>query len=1121
MPEFKSGRTLIDYLGAFELGMNSGQQPLLLPKNQLAFAFNSTVRGGFATTRPPFTKMLTMAWESPLVQAAVEGGLFQGACYYKPDSGPQALIAQISGRLYQFSITGNVVTVTDITIPGDPNPSTTTQAWLWQAERWVIVNDGVSLPVFYDGVSSRRSYGPSRVIVEGTPSAADVPPIGSGIVVNLTGGVDYPGPYNVPVLFNGAYYQASANTSGYKVKLTTVYDTSSIDHPAGSDVVIQPGVVGYMTASSGYSINTTSWPAEAFSFVFTLSTPYTGAIGSYLSITGSETDGTYTFVNGTTVVWKVKAISGNTITVTNKDALYSGPRTIVGFSYPVGTAVQVSGSSQPNVSLGLTSATVPIGPAGTEVELYLTQLYVGVSGQIVYINGGQYTIEAVAEEATTGTVVLINLSDEETTYPGAPDAQDILSVPELPAGRMGAYVMTQNWVSLPDGLRFIVSDASRGPSGTVAYEYRDAVLKTVDLTFRGGAFSVPESGAYITSIKAVPKLDESLGQGPVQVGTSKGVFSGVAPFDFTNPPPSGTPLLPQILIGFGPLSQNSTALVNSDVFFRCSEGYASLIQGRRDFTSWGNTTISEEVNERILDRDDETLLAYGSAVVFDNRFVGTVSPQVSNSGVFHAGVVVINLDPVSSLRGKSESVYDGLWTGLNILQLVSGDFDNENRAFSFGFNVDTTKIELYEILPTAEANRFDNGYIPVSWGFESAAVFNSDIKDPHELIKLMDGELAIDNVLGRVRVQVWYKFDQGCWTNWADFFLCADVAGNPQSYPRIGLGRPELAACNEPNNLNGNDGYTLQVRVQITGSCRFLRGRFKATTLPTQEFATPICAESECVSFECDNVFNDLTIYNLQSNIVFNADSITVNVPCPDGWSCGSNLTVTFPPGTLVLPDPDNGTYSALTCEGIISSTSAEVFFRLLAESVARCDAVSEPPGDWNPPMFPPSPDNQPQVSLSDLTSESVCLGGVFSATFNAVSNDSRAVTFSVISGSLPTGMTLNSSGKTATISGTAGAVGTFTFTVRVTDLRGATSVRTYTIYVAEIAQDSLPDGETGVAYSQTLTVDGPTTGAETWQVTSGALPDGLSLNSSTGAITGTPTVSGDYTFIICFSNGL
>lgn len=53
------------------------------------------------------------------------------------------------------------------------------------------------------------------------------------------------------------------------------------------------------------------------------------------------------------------------------------------------------------------------------------------------------------------------------------------------------------------------------------------------------------------------------------------------------------------------------------------------------------------------------------------------------------------------------------------------------------------------------------------------------------------------------------------------------------------------------------------------------------------------------------------------------------------------------------------------------------------------------------------------------------------------------------------------------------------------------------------ITTSSLSSGTNGVAYSETLAVTGTSGG--TWSVASGSLPSGLSLNASTGEISGTP----------------
>lgn len=63
------------------------------------------------------------------------------------------------------------------------------------------------------------------------------------------------------------------------------------------------------------------------------------------------------------------------------------------------------------------------------------------------------------------------------------------------------------------------------------------------------------------------------------------------------------------------------------------------------------------------------------------------------------------------------------------------------------------------------------------------------------------------------------------------------------------------------------------------------------------------------------------------------------------------------------------------------------------------------------------------------------------------------------------------------------------------------------------ITTTTLPDGQVGTAYSQSLVATGGAT-PYTWTLASGALPDSLNL-SSAGVISGTPTVAGTFNFTV------
>ncbi|MBI1765235.1 MAG: putative Ig domain-containing protein, partial [Acidobacteria bacterium] len=152
------------------------------------------------------------------------------------------------------------------------------------------------------------------------------------------------------------------------------------------------------------------------------------------------------------------------------------------------------------------------------------------------------------------------------------------------------------------------------------------------------------------------------------------------------------------------------------------------------------------------------------------------------------------------------------------------------------------------------------------------------------------------------------------------------------------------------------------------------------------------------------------------------------------------------------------------------------------------------------------------------VTAPAVATGTVgvpFSQTFTQAGALGNAANFTLNSGALPPGLVLALNGQ---LSGTPTQAGTFPITVKVTDGNGCTGVSaTYTLVIScptiTIAPASLPNGTYGTAYSQTVTAS--PAGVWNYTVTAGALPNGLSLNATSGLISGTPNFVGTFNFTI------
>jgi len=164
----------------------------------------------------------------------------------------------------------------------------------------------------------------------------------------------------------------------------------------------------------------------------------------------------------------------------------------------------------------------------------------------------------------------------------------------------------------------------------------------------------------------------------------------------------------------------------------------------------------------------------------------------------------------------------------------------------------------------------------------------------------------------------------------------------------------------------------------------------------------------------------------------------------------------------------------------------------------------------------PPPPDSPPSIDAFALGDARVDQG--YDYIFTA--QGSPLITWSVVGGAFPPGMTLSSSGV---LTGVPTTAGTYTFTIRASNDIAPADTEVVTLRVlAAIAPpvittpSNLGSVQVGATYSRTLMATG--TGPFTWSTDTATLPAGLSLTPE-GLLSGTPTAAGTFTFTVRVSN--
>ena len=159
-------------------------------------------------------------------------------------------------------------------------------------------------------------------------------------------------------------------------------------------------------------------------------------------------------------------------------------------------------------------------------------------------------------------------------------------------------------------------------------------------------------------------------------------------------------------------------------------------------------------------------------------------------------------------------------------------------------------------------------------------------------------------------------------------------------------------------------------------------------------------------------------------------------------------------------------------------------------------------------------PEAPPIVETTVLQTGNV---GIAYSVILSATGGTKPYIWSIKSGALPAGLSFDST--TGEISGTPTQAGSFASLVfDVIDIYNAVgasgSLSVKIDPLVQVSTASLPSGTEGAAYTTYLSATGGS-GVYTWSLRAGSLPPGLTLNSSTGAISGTPTTANTFSGLV------
>lgn len=441
-----------------------------------------------------------------------------------------------------------------------------------------------------------------------------------------------------------------------------------------------------------------------------------------------------------------------------------------------------------------------VGPAASTGAV--AQLHTIDPGTIMaYGQGRLFVASADRTEITAGDIVFGGSTEQVSITSGAASGgkyriltasnHNLVSGDRISiTGHSSEFGINGTWeVTVVDTDEFDIDFSQTAATGLGGFLSKSNVgnesdlLRFTETTYlaEGGALQIPSFMGRITAMIFMPIQDTSTGQGDLLVFCERGTasFAVSAPREQWKATPAFQRVVFQSIGATGP---SCLATDNGDVFFRSFDGLRSYRNARAEINSYGQVPISAEMNS-VLNFDTKSLLSEVSAITFDNRLLFTASPTINYAGlnpttatkqpVTFSKIIALDFTTLSTVGAKRSASYDGMWGGLNVLQLVGGLVNGKPEAFVFAYDFTNERLNVLWRITTdamfdyplgAPAQRIQSILETRAYSFGT----------PSEQKRMIRADFWLSDILGRVDVNVYWRPDQyPCWRAWHSFSRCA------------------------------------------------------------------------------------------------------------------------------------------------------------------------------------------------------------------------------------------------------------------------------------------------------------------------------------------------------------